>query len=89
MFSCEFCEISKNTFLYRTPLLATSDFKQKYKGQMILEALFLTEFLSKKVYLAFSIFNDNLFPVNQPPNFSSSLLTIEKSVFTCTQGWTK
>ena len=23
--SCEFCEISKNTFLYRTPLLAASD----------------------------------------------------------------
>ena len=24
MFSCEFCEISKNTFYYRTPLLAAS-----------------------------------------------------------------
>ena len=24
MFSCEFCEISKNTFLYRTPLVAAS-----------------------------------------------------------------
>ena len=23
MFSCEFCEISKNTFSYRTPLVAT------------------------------------------------------------------
>ena len=22
MFSCEFCEISKNTYLYRTPLVA-------------------------------------------------------------------
>ena len=26
MFSCEFCEISRNTFSYTTPLLAASDF---------------------------------------------------------------
>ena len=25
VFSCEFCEISKNTFCYRTPLMAASD----------------------------------------------------------------
>ena len=25
VFSCEFCEISKNTFLHRTPLVAASD----------------------------------------------------------------
>ena len=25
MFSCEFCEISKNTFFYRTPLVAVSE----------------------------------------------------------------
>ena len=25
VFSCEFCEISKNTYFYRTPLVATSD----------------------------------------------------------------
>ena len=25
MFSCEFCEISKNAFFYRTPPVATSD----------------------------------------------------------------
>ena len=24
LFSCEFCEISKNTFFYRTPLVAAS-----------------------------------------------------------------
>ena len=24
--SCQFCEISKNTFSYRTPLVAASDF---------------------------------------------------------------
>ena len=27
MFFCEFCEISQNTFLYRTPLVAASDRK--------------------------------------------------------------
>ena len=26
VFSCEFCEISKNTFLHRTPLVAASAF---------------------------------------------------------------
>ena len=25
VFSCEFCEISKNTFFYRTPVVATSE----------------------------------------------------------------
>ena len=29
MFSCEFCEISKNTFSYRTPLVAASGFYYK------------------------------------------------------------
>ena len=28
MFSCEFCEIPKNTFSYRTPLVATSVISQ-------------------------------------------------------------
>ena len=27
VFSCEFCEISKNTFLHCTPLVAASEFK--------------------------------------------------------------
>ena len=26
VFSCEFCEISKNTFFYKTPLVAASGF---------------------------------------------------------------
>ena len=28
VFSCEFCEISKNAFLHRTPLVAASDISQ-------------------------------------------------------------
>ena len=28
VFSCEFCEISKSSFSYRTPLVAASDFLQ-------------------------------------------------------------
>ena len=28
VFSCEFCEISKNTFYYRTPLVAASEHKK-------------------------------------------------------------
>ena len=32
MFSCEFCEISKNTFFHRTPLVAAS-LKSQYSSQ--------------------------------------------------------
>ena len=32
VFSYEFCEISKNTFLYRTPLVATSEDMLQEKG---------------------------------------------------------
>ena len=28
VFSCDFCEISKSTFFYRTPLVAASDMTQ-------------------------------------------------------------
>ena len=31
MFSCEFCEIFKNTFFYRKPLVAASAFNSLYK----------------------------------------------------------
>ena len=31
VFSCGFCKISKNTFSYRTPLMATSVFRQNTK----------------------------------------------------------
>ena len=36
MFSCEFCEISKKTFFYRTPLVAASA-KRGAKGEIELE----------------------------------------------------
>ena len=29
LFSCEFCEITKNTFSYRIPLVAASEFKRR------------------------------------------------------------
>ena len=31
VFSCEFCEISKNAFFYRTPLVAASDINRYCK----------------------------------------------------------
>ena len=30
VFPCEFCEISKNTFFYRTPLVAASDGRKMF-----------------------------------------------------------
>ena len=42
LFSCEFCEISKNTLFHRTPLVAASrpklkDFEEKYDVQVLLK----------------------------------------------------
>ena len=36
MFSCEFCEISKNTFFHRTPLVAASE-ERYYKDSIASE----------------------------------------------------
>ena len=57
MFSCELCEISKNTFSYRTPLVAASAFplvpvplpvpRQKVSDEKIKKNL-LTDLLSRK-----------------------------------------
>ena len=41
----------------------------------------------EKMYLVFLIFNDNLFAVNQPPSFSSSSFTLEKSVLISRCEW--
>ena len=35
MFSCEFCEISQNTFFHRVPLVAASDKKEIEKNASI------------------------------------------------------
>ena len=35
MFSCDFCEISKNTFSHRTPLVAASIFLAFHKKQLL------------------------------------------------------
>ena len=39
VFSCEFCEISKNTFSYRTPPVASSDLNLKGTVMQIEKAL--------------------------------------------------
>ena len=35
LFSCKFCEISKNTFLYRTPLVAVSKWLKVFYYRLI------------------------------------------------------
>ena len=39
-FSCEFCEISKNTFFYRTPLVAAPEIRDAGDTKVILEICF-------------------------------------------------
>ena len=56
VFSCEFCEIYKNTFYYRTPLVATSG---------VLINLAILEPFSNKVAVLF-----NRIPMVAPSEFS-------------------
>ena len=47
MFSCEFCEISKNTFSYRTPLVAASGlqrYEKETRIQMTQRQMFFCEY---------------------------------------------
>ena len=44
VFSYEFCEISKNTFLYRIPLVAASAFCVSENKRFIYENVFATNF---------------------------------------------
>ena len=56
MFSCEFCEISKNTFSYRTPPVVASEkrFHQQYHFCFHLESCFQETLIVK--YLSHSTF---------------------------------
>ena len=47
VFSCEFCQISKNTFSYRTPLVAASDRSEHFKVYFYLAKLFWHRFKGK------------------------------------------
>ena len=40
VFSCEFCEISKNTFFYKTPLVAASGYSDLLLGMFYLMKCF-------------------------------------------------
>ena len=46
MFSYEFCEISKNTFFHRTPLVAASVFPRCYVAKQFFEITYFTDILS-------------------------------------------
>ena len=44
VFSCEFCEISKNTFSYRTPPMGSSGIKQnQIRRKISLQITFLSD----------------------------------------------
>ena len=60
VFSCEFCEISKNTFSYRTPLAAASEMKSLQGGlqnifcpQARKQVKIITDFLLLKTCFVF------------------------------------
>ena len=61
MFSCEFCEISKNTFLLRTPLVAASKVWKFERSEclynMLLKNLFLLPHLFCNAEFEFSWFH--------------------------------
>ena len=59
MFSCDFCEISKNTFFYRTPLVAAFAKKRYYPVflTVVFEQCIIFETLAKTIH---TIDHDNL-----------------------------
>ena len=58
VFSCEFCEISKNTFYYRTPLVAASD---HHLMLSVMKTKLSFEEPKRLVYRSFWNFNNNYF----------------------------
>ena len=48
VFSCEFCEISKNTFSYRIPLVAASDKKSSLQDTYFLKGGSISLFILTK-----------------------------------------
>ena len=83
MFSCEFCEISKNTFHYRIPLVAVSmNFTWKlpfwyyhYTKQLRIWSYLLKKFLKKSFFFVQCI-KTNLSKVRW--NFQSQIIDIHK-----------
>ena len=67
MFSSEFCEISKNTFFHRTPLVAAFVFQRRSEG--IASVAFEVLIINCQMYFI------NLF------NFNSLTLNIKLSIF--------
>ena len=55
MFSCEFCEISKKTFSYRTPPVAASRIKVKFLLQLISSSYFHSVLNLKSVQLIITV----------------------------------
>ena len=53
MFSCEFCEISKNTFSYRTPPVATSKNLLKCHHLRLRLFFYLSEFFRRNMAVLF------------------------------------
>ena len=50
MFSCEFCEISKNTFFYRTPLVSAFGLSEQFYKE-----IFWTMWVSYKNALIYNL----------------------------------
>ena len=77
VFSCEFCEICKNTFSYRTPPLAASDWRRSIFQYL----LWIKIKIKSKERYAFVIKNTaiiNLFQCIQPTNSASVDLIVSR-----------
>ena len=72
VFSCEFCEICKNTYFYRTPLVAASvqmklkikfsDWQWSFTLYIIMFQIRLLTNLSKELHASKSFFMQDFFP---------------------------
>ena len=99
MFSCEFCEISQNTFFYWTPLVAASIHNSKnidfFQGVLqiklhckliILQLLFLVYFFSKTAH--FIICKNKKFSIKLSDQFVHPQLLLLKETCNSLKKWT-
>ena len=86
MFSCEFCEMSKNTFSYRTPLVAASEisFSHLCKAAFTLIYILMIKInlsINSSIYISIYISRRNVFLLRNGDLYSIYTFQIKSSFY--------
>ena len=79
MFSCEYCDIFKSSFFYRTPLMAASGFLTKLAENNCEENHFSVEFFSETSQKLFLVFAAAFLKITPLQVFHSFCLSLNMS----------